>query len=47
MSYSIGWNIGCGVKKPESKIVGGQTAEVHEYPWMAVVIAISKMRHDL
>ena len=33
------------MKKPGTRIVGGQTTEVNEYPWMAGVFVLSKITH--
>ena len=32
----------CGIKKSGTKIVGGQNADVNEYPWMTLLLFQSK-----
>lgn len=34
--------LGCGVRNEESRIVGGQTTGVNEFPWMARLSYLNK-----
>ena len=39
-------HLGCGIKKTGTKIVGGQGANVNEYPWMIWILFFSELSFD-
>lgn len=40
--YLDHYNLGCGLRNEESRIVGGQTTSMNEFPWMARLSYLNK-----